>query len=1379
MRLKHCAEGTKSAKTAMKKLLSRALSKPAEHREENEGPSPLRATSLPVRRLQPSPQQSFVCESTTFNDSETGCSTISTQRGVTNTCTNEHCQSLIARLQRQLQNLREEKLQLESLIHMQQKTLHLIDQEGRTSEELAARQLKVQQKLALVLQDEKASIEDKLKSSADAIQSLNEQVTTLRQLLTEKNEEVEKLHSDLEVLRKGDTQLVRGSLKEDTAIGALLIAALQSNDSASSELEEGAGTTEPLMRRGSPDKLASLITRNTELVDELAEKEQSVLTLKRQLTETQAQAEEVAKEKDEQLQSMSKRLAELEVQATKAQALLCLGSPEKLQSLIAKNAELAGELAEKDESVTTLKRQLTETQAHAEEAAKEKEAELLSMQNRLAELNEQALKAETLLRHGSPEKLASLVSRNAELLGELAEKEESVSALKRQLKKTQAEAEEAANEKESELQSLRERFAKLEKRAGEAEPLLRFGSPEKLASLVLRNAELVGELAEKEESVSTLKRQLTDTQAEAEEAAKENAAELERLRGRLAELEDQAANEKPLVRFSWQTIFFGSDVPHEVVRFQRLDLNDAAKKKDAELQSLRTRLAELEEQAIKAESLLRLGSPEKLASLVSRNTELVGELAEKQESLSCLQRQLTETRAHAEIVTGLQEAVKRKDAEMQSMRTRLVELEEQATNAEPLLRLGSPEKLASLVTRNVRVTHPPIEQMNFFKTADLVSELAEKEESLSTLKRHLTETQAQAEETAKEKDAELESLRRRLAEMEEQATRAEPLMRLGSPEKLATLLRRNLSTRAMLQQRMQTELADELAEKEESVAALKRQLTETQAHAQEVSKDKDAELQTLRRRLAELEEQASQAERVAHPDSTRNADSLATRNAELVVELAEKDERMSALKRQLTEAQALSEDVAKEKEAELQSLRERLAELEERATKAEPLTRLGSPDKLASLVSRNTELVGELAEKEESLAVLKRQLTETQAHAEEELKDKDVELQALRTRLAEVEEQALNAEALMRLGSPGKMESLVTRNVELVRELAAQEESVAALKRQLTETQKVAKEKNAELQSTQKRLAELEEQAEGRSSSRMALLVPRNVELASDLAVEEKDTDLPKSQLREPQRLIKASTALTLVRAEGRRLEASSASGINSFQKGPSELEDPEKSGVAEGEVKYSAKSSREAHEVELRLQEQLQQMQCELESMKKENYALKETLMNTAQQSVDKDCVILRDKRDYDNMKRDLQVATRGTQDCKHLLQMERERRIAQVTRLKKELAEAQQKMREQQLLSPLRKGQHPQADHSGRGALSQLNGRALHETPEESVGSGDPKSFESPVDVGRSLLSETVLSHRLNRQDSGSVAQLLRVFDSHKRNGRDLFLESSCPRF
>ena len=46
-----------------------------------------------------------------------------------------------------------------------------------------------------------------------------------------------------------------------------------------------------------------------------------------------------------------------------------------------------------------------------------------------------------------------------------------------------------------------------------------------------------------------------------------------------------------------------------------------------------------------------------------------------------------------------------------------------------------------------------------------------------------------------EKDAQLENLRRCLTELKEKVAKAEPLMRLGSPDKLAALAERNVSVR--------------------------------------------------------------------------------------------------------------------------------------------------------------------------------------------------------------------------------------------------------------------------------------------------------------------------------------------------------------------------------------------------------------------------------------------------------------------------------------------------------------------------------------------------------------------------------------------------------
>ncbi|KAL8275543.1 hypothetical protein Esti_000494 [Eimeria stiedai] len=871
----------------MKKLLSRSLIKPAEQRGENDGSPPVRAASLPVRQLLPSsPHHSIF------------------------TCTNEQCQCTLARLQHQLENLKEEKSQLESLIQMQQQTLRRIDQEGRNSEELAARQLKVQNKLALVLHDEKASMEDKLKGSADAIHSLNEQLTTLRQLLVARNAEAEKMLDELHQLREADIR-AREASKEDAV-----------------------------------------------------------------------------------------RLAEAN-------------------------------------------------------------AELQSLRKRLTELEEQVVKQEPLMRLGSPGKLASLVTRNTELVGESAEKEASVSSSKRQLTETQAHAEEVVKEKEAELQSLRERFAELKEQAMKSEPLMRLGSPEKLVSLVTRNTELVGELAEREESMAMLKRQLTETQIHAEESAKE---------------------------------------------------------KDAEMQRLRERLSDLEELVTKAEPLMRLGSPEKLASLVTRNTELVGELAEKEESVLRLKRQLTETQCQAE------EAAKEKDAELQTLRERVAELEEQVTKAEPLMRRSSPGKLASLVTRNVSIaqsTHILLYFANIEKSARELSFLN------SRLRAWLYECVC-VQEAIKEKNGELQTSRQRLAELEKQASNAEPLMRLGSPEKLASLLTKN--------------------------------------------------------------------------------------------------------------------DAAKEKDAELESLRSRLAELEQQATKAEPLMLHGS-QKLASSKTRSISL-----------------------------------------HVFHMQSDSLNG-----MKQDGK-----------------------------------------------------------------------DVGVSKSCALSPHATAIDDSDLQ-------ASTV-------GSRKLRDSKEGEHTLQERTLDQENSDKfHHVAQEEADDCAGLIREAQEVEQRLQRQLQHVQCELEKMKKENHTLKETLMNTAQRSVDKERAVLQDRKEYENVVRNLQVATRDTQDCKYLLEMEKERRIAEVTRLRGQLEEAHQKLKEQQLLFDMQQDQDLKQDCSSRGlSASQAEG-LRHSILKGTVELEYPKALKCPVAVTSSL-PKTNLNRGLAERSSGDVIRLLRMFDTHSA---DALLKASCSIF
>ncbi|CDJ43165.1 Trichohyalin, putative [Eimeria tenella] len=1470
----------------MKKLFNKSVGKQQDSYGGNEPKNPKRAGSMPLQRWLPTRIDSLPIEASLTKEAAWSCSLPSTQRGPLCPCANEQCQAFVARLQHQVQNLTEEKSQLESLIFMQQQTLHRIDRDGRNSEEGAKRELELQQRLAMVLAlllIHQVSMEDKLKSSSDAIQSLNEHIEEADELIKAKAN-VQELQGLVEELQQrlqstqqvGDAKKLASVLKQNVSVftesQSELVGELAEKDETLTslkrqltetqehleesvkvkdaelenlrkslrELQEKAEKAEPLLRLGSPDKLQSLVVRNTrtlemrvmealfqqmlylklhdgqlpetheggwsELVGELAEKDETLTSLKRQLTETQEHLEESVKVKDAELENLRKSLRELQEKAEKAEPLLRLGSPDKLQSLVVRNtrtlemrvmealfqqmlylklhdgqlpetheggwSELVGELAEKDETLTSLKRQLTETQEHLEESVKVKDAELENLRKSLRELQEKAEKAEPLLRLGSPDKLQSLVVRNtrtlemrvmealfqqmlylklhdgqlpetheggwSELVGELAEKDETLTSLKRQLTETQEHLEESVKVKDAELENLRKSLRELQEKAEKAEPLLRLGSPDKLQSLVVRNtrtlemrvmealfqqmlylklhdgqlpetheggwSELVGELAEKDETLTSLKRQLTETQEHLEESVKVKDAELENLRKSLRELQEKAEKAEPLLRLGspdkLQSLVVRNTRTLEMrvmeALFQQMlylklhdgqlpetheggwselvgelaekdetltslkrqltetqeHLEESVKVKDAELENLRKSLRELQEKAEKAEPLLRLGSPDKLQSLVVRNTrtlemrvmealfqqmlylklhdgqlpetheggwsELVGELAEKDETLTSLKRQLTETQEH------LEESVKVKDAELENLRKSLRELQEKAEKAEPLLRLGSPDKLQSLVVRNtrtleMRVMEALFQQMLYLKLHDgqlpetheggwseLVGELAEKDETLTSLKRQLTETQEHLEESVKVKDAELENLRKSLRELQEKAEKAEPLLRLGSPDKLQSLVVRNTRTlemrvmEALFQQMLYlklhdgqlpetheggwSELVGELAEKDETLTSLKRQLTETQEHLEESVKVKDAELENLRKSLRELQEKAEKAEPLLRLGSPDKLQSLVVRNtrtlemrvmealfqqmlylklhdgqlpetheggwSELVGELAEKDETLTSLKRQLTETQEHLEESVKVKDAELENLRKSLRELQEKAEKAEPLLRLGSPDKLQSLVVRNTrtlemrvmealfqqmlylklhdgqlpetheggwsELVGELAEKDETLTSLKRQLTETQEHLEESVKVKDAELENLRKSLRELQEKAEKAEPLLRLGSPDKLQSLVVRNTrtlemrvmealfqqmlylklhdgqlpetheggwsELVGELAEKDETLTSLKRQLTETQEHLEEsvkvKDAELENLRKSLRELQEKAE-------------------------------------------------------------------------------------------------------------------------------------------------------------------------------------------------------------------------------------------------------------------------------------------------------------
>ncbi|XP_026193452.1 COP1-interactive protein 1 [Cyclospora cayetanensis] len=403
----------------MKRLWTRANSKPTETKNDTGERSPARAESLPVHRWLQSRHNSFTSEATCRKAEDSLCSPPSTHRDPVGPCSSEHCQAVVARLQHQLQNLKEEKSQLESLISMQRQTLHQID---------------------------RVSIEEKLTSSSDAIQSLNEHIIDLRKLLEAKDEEAEKLRTELAEVHEAERQ-AKKLAAEETAKFAKAYADLNEHTNHLKLLEQKLGAVEVLLHPDSPktekssragrgsggrnepntsaDRTAEQISGESALlpaavatlVEEIHEARANAASLKRQLTQTQEKAQVgwSSREKDVELESLRKSLVKLQEKAEKAESVLRLGSTDKLESLATRNSELVAELAEREESVVSLRRQLTETQGQAQEAEalmKEKDVELESLRKSLVKLQEKAEKAESVLRLGSTDKLESLATRN-------------------------------------------------------------------------------------------------------------------------------------------------------------------------------------------------------------------------------------------------------------------------------------------------------------------------------------------------------------------------------------------------------------------------------------------------------------------------------------------------------------------------------------------------------------------------------------------------------------------------------------------------------------------------------------------------------------------------------------------------------------------------------------------------------------------------------------------------------------------------------------------------------------------------------------------------------------------------------------------------------
>ncbi|CDI74003.1 hypothetical protein EPH_0001170 [Eimeria praecox] len=243
------------------------------------------------------------------------------------------------------------------------------------------------------------------------------------------------------------------------------------------------------------------------------------------------------------------------------------------------------------------------------------------------------------------------------------------------------------------------------------------------------------------------------------------------------------------------------------------------------------------------------------------------------------------------------------------------------------------------------------------------------------------------------------------------------------------------------------------------------------------------------------------------------------------------------------------------------------------------------------------------------------------------------------------------------------------------------------LKERLADLRDKAKEKDEQLDNLRRSLADLRDKAE-RAEPLLGLESCEKLELVDKSVILVSEGWLQFQALKEPFKLANEpflSPKLDM-NGEGSHYEAidaqkhdtCNAARVRALHVGKDALQDsvversirPQRETL---EMAQNAELLKEARDREKLLYQQLQQVQCDHETLKKENQTLKHALMNTAQESVDKEDAILRDKREFDALRKQLENATRNAQDCRYLAQMERERRIAQVTQLKAQLAKWQ----------------------------------------------------------------------------------------------------------
>ncbi|KEP65124.1 UNVERIFIED_CONTAM: trichohyalin, putative [Hammondia hammondi] len=903
-------------------------------------------------------------------------------------CCEKGC-SVVGRLRQQLQNLREEKMQLEDMISMQTATLHQIDQDGKQLEQRTTERLESQRKLAEILQDERRSTEERLKAATEAVADLQKQLSltqqraeeerdALREAVREQTAEATKAAA-LAAQLETDLELTRRSLLQQTALTAAAAAAQAVEATEGEEaakqmklqtrilrLEEEKGVLEATLSEEKKKKMEEERNAWKKQQEEREQEKQEAI---------EKAIEEARKKMEEEREALKRHRGEMEKQDEREK---------EKQEAIEKAIE--EERKKMEEEREELKRQQDEREKEKQEAIEKAiEEERKKMEEEREELKRQQDEREK-------EKQEAIEKAIEEARKKMEEERE---ALKRHRGEMEKKEKQEAIEKaiEEERKKMEEEREELKRQQDEREK-------EKQEAIEKAIEEARKKMEEEREE---LKRQQDEREKEKEEAIEKA---IEEARKKMEEEREELKRNRAAMEKEKQKAV------ERVVEEERKKMEKLRQEGEEEQKKRREREREEEE---RAEKLKR--TTEEYEAATKRVTELERLVREEQEKNSMLETTLREKKKEEEALKKEVEEEKRALVkEVERLTTQAAEVADYKEVTEKLkkahrengdleLRLGA---LADEKDAAVREAAVAVEKAQE-EVRHLEVELRRKETEIVMFSRSAEWSEEENEETNEETNEEEKSSHpaavirrklRRINRLEEEVKTKEAALQ-DLEEKLNTLLA------------SQSAATVNLAAKEEELAAVRKR-------NEQLQRDFDAlkeEAEEKPKGVADLEkENAALRERNLMLAQERADEE--TKAAQLEARLHAAEEALTATRE---EASARASEKRTQDDEEIQRLSKELAEAQTQLR--EQRSRAGSEWKVMTLVQTNTELITKLAKVEEDLAAERRTACQQrEAH------------EALMKQRSEQEE---------------KLQTLVATNAQLVSELAAKETEASEAGKQL------------------------------------------------------------------------------------------------------------------------------------------------------------------------------------------------------------------------------------------------------------------------------------------------------------------------------------------